>query len=44
MTLENHNMVILSSPNMPLSMQWSVTFATFEFAGCKFSSYAHTGR
>jgi hypothetical protein len=44
MTLENHNMVILSSPNMPLNMQGSVTFATLEFAGFKFSSYAHTSR
>ena len=42
MTLENHNMVILSSPNMPLNIQGSVTFATLEFAGFKFSSY--TGR
>jgi hypothetical protein len=44
MTLENHNMVILSSSNMPLNMQGSVTFATLEFAGFKCSSHAHTGR
>jgi hypothetical protein len=40
MTLENHNMVILSSPNMPLNIQGSVTFATLEFDGFKFSSRA----
>ncbi|VDI72179.1 Hypothetical predicted protein [Mytilus galloprovincialis] len=38
-----NNLITLSSPHIPVDVQRTVKFATLEFAGFKFSSFAHTG-